>query len=150
MTAQAAAEQTCRQLRAYRKKLASSSPSSSSTSADAVTPEVQAELDAELRLTLAAISEKVVSSGGGGGGKGGESSSVLGGLLDQYSERLVSMLDERLVLRLSEMNMNTNTGGDGRGNGCGGGGGGGVNSGVERPALLTPPIDADRERGGDS
>ncbi|KAK7748027.1 hypothetical protein SLS53_001279 [Cytospora paraplurivora] len=138
VTAQAAAEQTCRQLRAYRKKLASASSSlssSSSPSADAVTPEVQAELDAELRLTLAAISERVASSSSSGGGEGGESS-VLGGLLDQYSEKLVSMLDERLMLRLSEMNLN--------GSGCGGGGG---NGGMERPALLTPPIDADRERG---
>ncbi|ROW12957.1 hypothetical protein VPNG_04666 [Cytospora leucostoma] len=141
VTAQAAAEQTCRQLRAYRKKLASSS--SSSSSADAVTPEVQAELDAELRLTLAAISDRIASSSSGdrqqaAGREGGESS-VLGGLLDQYSERLVSMLDERLVLRLAEMNLN------GSGNGCGNGGG--VNSGMERPALLTPPIDVDRERG---
>ncbi|KAB5582536.1 WD40-repeat-containing domain protein [Coniochaeta sp. 2T2.1] len=54
-----ATEQTCRQLRAYRKKLASSESISQDD-----------------------VSEKVLS-----------------GLLDQYSERLVSMLDEKLRLR---------------------------------------------------
>ncbi|KAG7294371.1 hypothetical protein NEMBOFW57_004442 [Staphylotrichum longicolle] len=118
-----ATEQTCRQLRAYRKKLAG---------ADAVNPDMLAQLDAELRLTAAALGERAIRSritaaglpqlqeqqplqsqqkeGQGGGvmavtvgeGGGGVSEMVLSGLLDQYSERLVSMLDEKLRLRLSE------------------------------------------------
>ncbi|KAK4039141.1 hypothetical protein C8A01DRAFT_36903 [Parachaetomium inaequale] len=123
-----ATEQTCRQLRAYRKKLAS---------ADSIHGDVLAQLDAELRLTAAALGERAIrsrtagsghgrghhhrdrernrrGSGGGGGGEderkgsgsagGGKevSETVLSGLLDQYSERLVSMLDEKLRLRLSE------------------------------------------------
>ncbi|KAL2129866.1 hypothetical protein VTI74DRAFT_7197 [Chaetomium olivicolor] len=129
-----ATEQTCRQLRAYRKKLASSAE---------INADVLAQLDAELRLTAAALGERAIRTrtrshtrqrhrdrsrdrereedhpaGGGdsrdhdrGSGSrvrtcsahatgGGLSESVLSGLLDQYSERLVSMLDERLRLRL--------------------------------------------------
>ncbi|KAH6848291.1 quinon protein alcohol dehydrogenase-like superfamily [Chaetomium sp. MPI-CAGE-AT-0009] len=116
-----ATEQTCRQLRAYRRKLAS---------ADSIHADVLAQLDAELRLTAAALGERAIrsrtgsgnrghgdrrgeagggslgggGSGGGGGGGGGNevSETVLSGLLDQYSERLVSMLDEKLRLRLTE------------------------------------------------
>jgi WD40 repeat protein len=114
-----ATEQTCRQLRAYRRKLAS---------ADSIHADVLAQLDAELRLTAAALGERAIRSrtgsgngssshrghgnrrgDSGGGSQGGDGSSsgkvsetVLSGLLDQYSERLVSMLDEKLRLRLSE------------------------------------------------
>lgn len=131
-----ATEQTCRQLRAYRRKLAS---------ADSLHADVLAQLDAELRLTAAALGERAIrsrtgsgngsgsgsghrghgdrrgDSGSGGGGGGGShhrgdggsgsgsgsssgkvSETLLSGLLDQYSERLVSMLDEKLRLRLSE------------------------------------------------
>ena len=126
-----ATEQTCRQLRAYRRKLAS---------ADSLHADVLAQLDAELRLTAAALGERAIRSrtgsgngggsssshrghggdrrgdsggggggshhGGDGGGSGGSSGkvseTVLSGLLDQYSERLVNMLDEKLRLRLSE------------------------------------------------
>ncbi|EAQ84018.1 hypothetical protein CHGG_10422 [Chaetomium globosum CBS 148.51] len=113
-----ATEQTCRQLRAYRRKLAS---------ADSIHGDVLAQLDAELRLTAAALGERAIRSrtgsghgsgnshrghgdrrGDSGGGSQGDASSgkvsetILSGLLDQYSERLVSMLDEKLRLRLSE------------------------------------------------
>lgn len=117
--AQAAAEQTCRQLRACRRKLASS--------AEPVGAEAAAELDAELRLTLAALGERAGGSGGWRGQQGAAAPAgegALGGLLDQYSEKLVGMLDERLKLRLSEMRH----------------GGGG-------PALLAPPaVELGRER----
>ncbi|ROW06411.1 hypothetical protein VMCG_04362 [Cytospora schulzeri] len=118
---QAASEQTCRQLRAYRKKLASST--------ETISPEAMTELDAELRLTMAALGERA-SRGGKQQAQAQTqtqapaSESVLGGLLDQYSEKLVSMLDERLRLRLAEMHL----------------------SGSSTPALLTPPIDLERER----
>jgi WD40 repeat protein len=123
--AQQASEQACRQLRAFRKRLASSS---SPSSADAISPEAMAELDAELRLTMAALGERA-SSGRQqqqqAAAAAAVSESVLGGLLDQYSEKLVGMLDERLRLRLSEMQL-----------------GGSDDS----QAFLTPPVDLERER----
>lgn len=130
--AQQASEQACRQLRAFRKRLASSSSSSpSSAAADAISPEAMAELDAELRLTMAALGERA-SSGkqqqqqqAAAAAAAVVSESVLGGLLDQYSEKLVGMLDERLRLRLSEMSL------------------GGSDEGQ---AFLTPPVDLERER----
>ncbi|KAK4152761.1 quinon protein alcohol dehydrogenase-like superfamily [Chaetomidium leptoderma] len=151
-----ATEQTCRQLRAYRKKLAASAASASAV-ADG---DVLAQLDAELRLTAAALGERAIRSrttgngggngnhhhhhhhhhnqqqrggghhhhhrerdGGGGGGGKGVSETVLSGLLDQYSERLVTMLDEKLRLRLSEEEKERpRTAGEGSTSGsCGGG-----------------------------
>lgn len=89
-----ATEQTCRQLRAYRKKLASS---------ESISQDVLAELDAELRMTAAALGDRAIRTRSSGGAAGkGVSESVLSGLLDQYSERLVSMLDEKLRLRLDD------------------------------------------------
>ncbi|KAM7208481.1 WD40-repeat-containing domain protein [Naviculisporaceae sp. PSN 640] len=93
-----ATEQTCRQLRAYRKKLSSS---------DSINSDILAELDAELRLTAAALGERAIRSRSNRGmadQEGGKavSETVLSSMLDQYSERLVSMLDEKLRLRLSE------------------------------------------------
>jgi WD40 repeat protein len=125
-----ATEQTCRQLRAFRKKLASSAAADGGM----IQADVLAQLDAELRLTAAVLGERAIASrsragggggngnnnnnrgrdrgsgdrgdnrGGGGGGDGGKqvSETVLSGLLDQYSERLVSLLDEKLRLRLGE------------------------------------------------
>lgn len=77
-----ATEQACRTLRAYRKKLLSSEP---------VKDEALKELDQELRLTAVALGEKSLKSKT-------ISETVLTGLLDQYSERLVSMFDEKLRL----------------------------------------------------
>ncbi|KAG5928663.1 hypothetical protein E4U42_000195 [Claviceps africana] len=77
-----ATEQACRTLRAYRKKLSSSEP---------VTAEVLTELDQELRLTAAALGDRAIRSKA-------MNETVLSGLLDQYSERLVTLLDEKLRL----------------------------------------------------
>ncbi|KAH9908136.1 WD domain-containing protein [Xylariomycetidae sp. FL2044] len=75
-------EQTCRTLRAYRRKLNSSEP---------ISQEVLAELDQELRLTAIALGDRATRSKA-------MSDTMLTGLLDQYSERLVSLLDEKLRL----------------------------------------------------
>ncbi|KAK1772460.1 WD40 repeat-like protein [Phialemonium atrogriseum] len=91
-----ATEQTCRQLRAYRKKLASTDP---------IGPDVLAELDAELRLTAAALGERAIRTRSSRETRERSkpvSETVLSGLLDQYSERLVSMLNEKLRLRLDD------------------------------------------------
>jgi WD40 repeat protein len=77
-----ATEQTCRTLRAYRKKLLSS---------EAVKEEALKELDQELRLTAMALGEKSLKSKA-------ISETVLTGLLDEYSDRLVSLFDEKLRL----------------------------------------------------
>lgn len=91
---QAATEQTFQQLRSYRARL--------SSSLEHVAPEVVAELEAELRLTAAAVSDR--------GGRHVVGEPVLTGLLDRYSERLVSMLDERLRLRLEGRRADENGG----------------------------------------
>ncbi|KAI0011674.1 WD domain-containing protein [Xylariaceae sp. FL0662B] len=77
-----ATEQACRTLRAYRKKL---------TSTDPISQEVLAELDQELRLTAVALGDRATRSKA-------MSDTMLNGLLDQYSERLVALLDEKLRL----------------------------------------------------
>ncbi|KAK7413072.1 hypothetical protein QQX98_008080 [Neonectria punicea] len=77
-----ATEQACRTLRAYRKKLSSAEP---------ISQDVLSELDQELRLTAAALGERAIR------GKA-MNETVLSGLLDQYSERLVTLLDEKLRL----------------------------------------------------
>ncbi|EFQ30108.1 WD domain-containing protein [Colletotrichum graminicola] len=74
-------EQTCRTLRAYRKKLASTDP---------LSEDVIFELDQELRLTAAALGDRATRT------KALHDSALLSGLLDQYEERLASMLDEKL------------------------------------------------------
>lgn len=77
-----ATEQACRTLRAYRKKLSSAEP---------ITADVLTELDQELRLTAAALGDRAIRSEA-------MNETLLSGLLDQYSERLVSLLDEKLRL----------------------------------------------------
>lgn len=77
-----ATEQTCRALRAYRKKLSTAEP---------ISQEVLSELDQELRLTAAALGDRAIRSKA-------MNETVLSGLLDQYSERLVTLLDEKLRL----------------------------------------------------
>lgn len=76
-----ATEQASRTLRAYRKKLVSS---------ETIKEDVLKELDQELRLTAIAVGEKLKSKA--------ISETVLAGLLDQYSDRLVSLFDEKLRL----------------------------------------------------
>jgi hypothetical protein len=75
-------EQACRTLRAYRKKLSSAEP---------ISAEVITELDQELRLTAAALGERAIRSKA-------LNETVLTGLLGEYSERLVTLLDEKLRL----------------------------------------------------
>lgn len=81
-TLNTATEQTCRTLRAYRRKL---------TSTETISAESLAELDQELRLTVAALGDRAVRSKA-------MDETVLSGLLDEYSERLVKLLDEKLKL----------------------------------------------------
>jgi len=90
-----ATEQACRTLRAYRKKLLSS---------ESVKDEVLKELDQELRLTAMALGEKSLKTK-----SKAISETVLTGLLDQYSDRLVSMFDEKLRLSQMEANNNSNS-----------------------------------------
>lgn len=76
-----ATEQTCRTLRAYRKKLESS---------EHVDSDVLGELDQELRMTSLVLGDrakhhKVVDS-------------MLNGILNQYSSRLIEMLEEKMRL----------------------------------------------------
>ncbi|KHN98299.1 WD domain containing protein [Metarhizium album ARSEF 1941] len=77
-----ATEQACRTLRSYRKKLSSAEP---------ITAEGLTELDQELRLTAVALGDRAIRSNA-------INETVLSGLLDQYSERLVTLLDEKLRL----------------------------------------------------
>ena len=79
-----ATEQACRTLRAYRKKLLSS---------ESVKEDALKELDQELRLTAVALGEKSLKSK--------VISETVLAVLDQYSDRLVSMFDEKL--RLSQV-----------------------------------------------
>jgi WD40 repeat protein len=75
-----ATEQTCRTLRAYRKKLSSSEP---------IGQEVLTELDHELRLTASALGDRAVRSKS-------LDEEVVKDLLEQYSEMLATLLDEKL------------------------------------------------------
>lgn len=60
-------------------------------SAEPISPEVLADLDHELRLTAAALGDRAIRCKA-------MNETVLSGLLDQYSERLVTLLDEKLRL----------------------------------------------------
>ncbi|KAK8039253.1 hypothetical protein PG993_007664 [Apiospora rasikravindrae] len=77
-----ATEQAVRTLRTYRKKLAGS---------DSVATDLLAELDQELRLTSLALGDRAKQSKT-------MSDAMLDGILEQYSARLISMLDEKLGL----------------------------------------------------
>jgi WD40 repeat protein len=79
-----ATEQVCRTLRAYQKKLSTS---------EVIRDSLLHELDQELGLTAKALRDKTSKTKA-------MSESVLSGLLDQYSERLVSLFDEKLRLSL--------------------------------------------------
>lgn len=69
-------------MRAYRKKLSSTEP---------ISREVITELDQELRLTASALGDRAVRSKA-------LNEAMFAGLLDQYSEILAAMLDEKLAL----------------------------------------------------
>lgn len=82
----ASTESICRGLRAYRKRLATS-PSN-----DNIAPETLRELEKELKLTARALGEKSQ-------GKTLDES-MMAKLLDQASEKIVGMLDERIKERV--------------------------------------------------
>lgn len=77
-----ATEQAVRTLRTYRKKLSGS---------DSVATDLLAELDQELRLTSLALGDRAKQSKV-------MSDAMLDGILEQYSARLITMLDEKLGL----------------------------------------------------
>lgn len=82
----ASTESVSRTLRAYRKKLAGSA------STDSISPETLRELEKELKLTARVLSEK----------SQGRSidEAMMARLLDQASEKIVGMLDERIKERV--------------------------------------------------
>lgn len=80
-------EQVCRTLRAYRKKLANSSENLNLTT--------MRELERELGLTARAVGEKATQAKG-------LDDSVMVKMLDQYSERLVEMLDEKIAASVAK------------------------------------------------
>lgn len=82
----ASTESVCRTLRAYRKKLVGSA------SGDGIGPESLRELEKELRLTARVLSEKSQ-------GKSIDEA-MMARLLDQASEKIVGMLDERIKERV--------------------------------------------------
>ncbi|KAF1917041.1 WD40-repeat-containing domain protein [Ampelomyces quisqualis] len=82
----ASTEMLCRTLRAFRKRLA--------TSNDTLSSELAREVERELATTARAIGDRV---------KPKEiDETIMVKLLDQYSERLVSMLDERIAASVAQ------------------------------------------------
>lgn len=79
-------ESLCRTLRAYRKRLANST--------DSMGSELARDIERELAATARAIGERVKTKE--------FDETIMVKLLDQYSERLVNMLDERIALRVRE------------------------------------------------
>jgi ribosomal protein L19E len=79
-------ESVCRTLRAYRKKLTTSSTT------DSIAPETLRELEKELKLTARVVGEKSQ-------GKNIDEA-MMSRLLDQASEKIVSRLDERIKERV--------------------------------------------------
>ncbi|KAK0854267.1 hypothetical protein LTS02_011575 [Friedmanniomyces endolithicus] len=86
-----ATESASRTLRAYRKRLANA-PTPSSTTTELVSSEALRELEKELKLTARVLGER---SRGGTVDEG-----TMARLLDQASEKIVGMLDERIRERV--------------------------------------------------
>jgi WD40 repeat protein len=82
----ASTESLCRTLRAYRKRLANTS--------DTMSPEIAKEVERELAATARAIGERVKTKA--------FEETVMVKLLDQYSERLVTMLDEKIAASVAQ------------------------------------------------
>ncbi|KNG50302.1 wd domain-containing protein [Stemphylium lycopersici] len=82
----ASTESLCRTLRAYRKRLANSS--------DTMSPELAKEVERELAVTARAIGDRVKTKA--------FEETVMVKLLDQYSERLVNMLDEKIAASVAQ------------------------------------------------
>ncbi|EUC34786.1 hypothetical protein COCCADRAFT_3880 [Bipolaris zeicola 26-R-13] len=79
-------ESLCRTLRAYRKRLANST--------DTMSPELAKEVERELAVTARAIGDRVKTKA--------FEETVMIKLLDQYSERLVNMLDEKIAASVAQ------------------------------------------------
>lgn len=103
----ASTEQVSRTLRAYRKRLANSS--------DSLTSESVRELERELAITARAVGERAVKSKG-------MDETVMVKLLDQYSERLVQMLDEKIAASVAQQVRHNSEGGVSGQSGAGGAG----------------------------
>lgn len=82
----ASTESLCRTLRAFRKRLANST--------DTLSSELARDVERELATTARAIGERVKSKE--------FDETVMVKLLDQYSERLVSMLDEKIAASVAQ------------------------------------------------
>ncbi|KAI8934797.1 hypothetical protein NX059_008482 [Plenodomus lindquistii] len=92
-----ASESLCRTLRAYRKRLANSS--------DAMSSEHAREVERELAATARAVGERVKSKE--------FDETVMVKLLDQYSERLVNLLDEKIAASVAQRVRETSVFSDG-------------------------------------
>jgi WD40 repeat protein len=109
----ASTESLCRTLRAFRKRLA--------TSSDTMTSELAREVERELASTARAIGERV---------KPKEfDETVMVKLLDQYSERLVNLLDEKIAASVAQRVRENSV----------------ISEGVESPVLDQSPL---RSRAG--
>ncbi|KAF2404895.1 WD40 repeat-like protein [Trichodelitschia bisporula] len=84
----ASTDSVCRNLRAYRKKLA--------TSSEHLSAEALRELERELGLTARAVGEKAMKS------RNAVEENAMVKLLSQYSERLLEMLDEKFSASLAK------------------------------------------------
>jgi WD40 repeat protein len=82
----ASTESLCRSLRAYRKRLANTT--------DTMSSELAKEVERELASTARAIGDRVKTKE--------FDETVIVKLLDQYSERLVSMLDEKIAASVAQ------------------------------------------------
>ncbi|KAF1834581.1 WD domain-containing protein [Decorospora gaudefroyi] len=82
----ASTESLCRTLRAYRKRLANTT--------DTMSSELAKEVERELAATARAIGDRVKSKE--------FDETVMVKLLDQYSERLVNMLDEKIAASVAQ------------------------------------------------
>ncbi|KIW01096.1 uncharacterized protein PV09_07383 [Verruconis gallopava] len=87
----------CRNLRSYRKKLA--------TSSDDLSADTLKSLERELGLTARAVGEKAMKA------RGVAEETVMVKLLSQYSERLLEMLDEKFAATLARQVSTGNNGG---------------------------------------
>ncbi|PVI07122.1 WD repeat protein-like protein [Periconia macrospinosa] len=109
-------ESLTRTLRAYRKRLA--------TSHDSLSIELVQEVERELALTTRAVGEKVKSSDA-------FNETVMQKLLDQYSERLLSTLDEKIAASVA-FRVRENS-----------------ESGISTGGLVSPALDTGEEKATD-
>ncbi|KAF1978085.1 WD40 repeat-like protein [Bimuria novae-zelandiae CBS 107.79] len=93
-------ESLCRTLRTYRKRLA--------TSTDNLSPDLVREVERELAMTARAVGEKAKLNAP-------LNESVIQKLLDQYSERLVNILDEKISASVALHARQSSEGGTSRG-----------------------------------